>query len=323
MFSVTHTKRTLTSDRCKAALYLCQSLLFCMIAYSFFVVPVAAASSPFNIAYSGRLVDSVGKPITGPVNLTVEFYNAATGGNQKGPTYNFTAVALVDGVFKFPIEIDSAFFSVIFDATGETWVQLTHGTKVYSRQRIFAVPYALRVPVDESTVGFNSSGQLSLKDNGTVGAQIISSLNSSSATISASRLPALSGDVTGALGGTNTVTAIKGVSVATPTADDNGSFLQYNGTSFVLAPAASGASGTVTNVTATPPLTVTSGTSTPALAISQASSTTHGYLSLSDWNTFNSKQNQQSAASNGVDGYLSSTDWATLMASNPHSATQH
>jgi len=47
--------------------------------------------------------------------------------------------------------------------------------------------------------------------------------------------------------------------------------------------------GTVTSVTATAPISVTNGTTTPAISISQANSTTSGYLSSTDWNTFNSK----------------------------------
>jgi len=47
--------------------------------------------------------------------------------------------------------------------------------------------------------------------------------------------------------------------------------------------------GTVTSVTAIAPISVATGTTTPAISISQASSTTNGYLSSTDWNTFNSK----------------------------------
>jgi len=47
--------------------------------------------------------------------------------------------------------------------------------------------------------------------------------------------------------------------------------------------------GTVTSVTATSPISVATGTTTPAISISQANSTTSGYLSSTDWNTFNSK----------------------------------
>jgi len=51
---------------------------------------------------------------------------------------------------------------------------------------------------------------------------------------------------------------------------------------------ATGGGGTVTSVTGTAPISSSGGT-TPAISISQASSTTNGYLSSTDWNTFNSK----------------------------------
>ena len=50
-----------------------------------------------------------------------------------------------------------------------------------------------------------------------------------------------------------------------------------------------GGGGTVTSVTATTPLSSTGGT-TPNISITQATALTDGYLSATDWNTFNSKQ---------------------------------
>lgn len=50
-----------------------------------------------------------------------------------------------------------------------------------------------------------------------------------------------------------------------------------------------GGSGTVTAVTASPPLFSTGGT-TPNISITQANTSTDGYLSSTDWNTFNNKQ---------------------------------
>ncbi len=47
--------------------------------------------------------------------------------------------------------------------------------------------------------------------------------------------------------------------------------------------------GTVTNVTATAPISVISSTTTPAISMTQANTTTDGFLSSADWNTFNSK----------------------------------
>ncbi|PIK16078.1 tail fiber domain-containing protein [Halobacteriovorax sp. JY17] len=49
-------------------------------------------------------------------------------------------------------------------------------------------------------------------------------------------------------------------------------------------------SGTVASVSANAPLSVTSPTTSPDISISQANTTTDGYLSSTDWNTFNNKQ---------------------------------
>jgi hypothetical protein len=53
---------------------------------------------------------------------------------------------------------------------------------------------------------------------------------------------------------------------------------------------ATGSGGTVTSVTGTAPIASTGG-ATPAISISQATTSTDGYLSSTDWNTFNNKSN--------------------------------
>lgn len=103
-----------------------------------------------------------------------------------------------------------------------------------------------------------------------------------------------------------------------------------------------GAGGGVTDVTASAPLS-SSGGFTPNISISLANTSTNGYLSSTDWNTFNNKQNaltfgnltestsailtilggtgavigsgasiQVQQASTSLSGYLSSTDWNTF-----------
>ena len=93
--------------------------------------------------------------------------------------------------------------------------------------------------------------------------------------------------------------------------------------------------GTVTSVTGTSPIASSGGT-TPAISISQATTSTDGYLSSTDWNTFNNKQPAGTyvtsvgatspvtstggttptiampQATGSVSGYLSSTDWTTF-----------
>ena len=67
-----------------------------------------------------------------------------------------------------------------------------------------------------------------------------------------------------------------------------GQVLQTNGAG-ELTFATVGGGGTVTEVTTNAPLSVTSGTTTPDLTIAQSTTSTDGYLSSTDWNTFNNK----------------------------------
>ena len=102
--------------------------------------------------------------------------------------------------------------------------------------------------------------------------------------------------------------------------------------------------GTVTSVTGTAPIQ-SSGGNTPAISITQATTSTNGYLSSTDWNTFNNKQPAGSyvtsvgatspvtssggttptiampASSSTVSGYLTSTDWNTFNSKGTGSVT--
>lgn len=72
--------------------------------------------------------------------------------------------------------------------------------------------------------------------------------------------------------------------------------------------------GTVTGVSGTAPIASSGGT-TPAISISQATTSTDGYLSSTDWNSFNGKYDIPSVSGNTgkfltTDG--SATSWATV-----------
>jgi hypothetical protein len=91
--------------------------------------------------------------------------------------------------------------------------------------------------------------------------------------------------------------------------------------------------GTVTSVTGTAPV-VSSGGATPAISMPAATTSVDGYLTSTDWNTFNSKGSgtvtsvsatapitssggatpnlAMPAATTSVSGYLTSTDWTTF-----------
>jgi hypothetical protein len=94
-----------------------------------------------------------------------------------------------------------------------------------------------------------------------------------------------------------------------------------------------GASGTVTSVTGTSPV-VSSGGATPAISMPAATTSVNGYLTSTDWTTFNNKGSgtvtsvtgtapvvssggatpaiSMAAATTSVNGYLTSTDWNTF-----------
>jgi hypothetical protein len=111
------------------------------------------------------------------------------------------------------------------------------------------------------------------------------------------------------------------------------SAITINGTSTSLGGSIS--VGTVTSVTGTSPV-VSSGGTTPAISMPAATSSVNGYLTSSDWTTFNGKQPAGTyvtsvaatspvtstggttptiampAATTSVSGYLTSTDWNTF-----------
>jgi len=72
--------------------------------------------------------------------------------------------------------------------------------------------------------------------------------------------------------------------------------------------------GTVTSVTVASgtPLSINNNTTVPEISMAAASGSVNGYLSSTDWTTFNVKQNALGNASASVSGILTSTDWSTF-----------
>ena len=87
---------------------------------------------------------------------------------------------------------------------------------------------------------------------------------------------------------------LSGLSDVAITSPSSGQSLSYNGTNWVNS---SAGTGTVTSVSGTAPISVATGTTTPAISISQATTSTNGYLSSTDWNTFNNKWSSGTALS--------------------------
>jgi hypothetical protein len=130
-------------------------------------------------------------------------------------------------------------------------------------------------------------------------------------------------------GSTNTLSNIGNSSLTNSAITINGTSTSLGGSINV---------GTVTSVTGTSPV-VSSGGATPAISMAAASTTTDGYLTSTDWNTFNSKGSgtvtsvsatspvtstggatptiAMPAATTSVNGYLTSTDWNTFNGKAP------
>jgi hypothetical protein len=142
---------------------------------------VAASAQALPISYGGRLVDGNGAAREGQANLEVSFYDAAENGNMLGSSpYSLPATALSQGVFSVDLDLSDADVAVIFkDPKIPVWIEVTDTdqSRVYPRQRFSIVPYALKVPVDGATLGFDESGQLKvLAAPGTSAALSVASL---------------------------------------------------------------------------------------------------------------------------------------------------
>ena len=129
--------------------------------------------------------------------------------------------------------------------------------------------------------------------------------------------------VTSAVAGTGiSVSGATGAVTVTNTAPDqtvaiaSGTGISVSGTypNFTVTNTAPSSGGTVTSVTGTAPI-ASSGGATPAISISQSTTSTDGYLSSTDWNTFNGKATFPSQTGN-TGKFLqtngTSTLWSTL-----------
>ncbi|MCX6106001.1 MAG: hypothetical protein NTY08_09245 [Proteobacteria bacterium] len=151
-------KQSITSRRTK--------LFLCTVAGSFALLLNAAVSfaADYRLSYSGRLTQADGAPLAGPVDMAVKFWTDISSGNTLGSQIDYTAVPLNQGVFSLPLVLSSAQAEAIFrDGSEPVFIEVTAAGKTYPRQQYNYVPYALRVPVDGSSVVFDQYGNLGLK----------------------------------------------------------------------------------------------------------------------------------------------------------------
>jgi len=95
------------------------------------------------------------------------------------------------------------------------------------------------------------------------------------------------------------------------------SSITINGTPVSLGGSVTTPQGTITSVTGTAPISSSGGT-TPAISIAQANTSTSGFLSSTDWNTFNSKGTVTSVTATSP---VTSTGGATPVIAMPAATT--
>ncbi|MCX6107338.1 MAG: hypothetical protein NTY08_16045 [Proteobacteria bacterium] len=262
-----------------------------------------AHAAPFSVSYSGRLTQSSGAPVDGPVDISVKFWNAAVSGNTLTAPVEFTAVDLNSGVFSLPLELSSEQVQQIFgDVSSPVYIEITAAGKTYPRQQYSFVPLALRIPVDGKALAFDRNGNLGLSLSSLPAANQFLTKNSSGELIWGT--PAVTAGTSGTMSMPNVGTAGTYVKVVT---DAQGRVTQGLSLAAADVTAALGQSLTTavvaesgTNlyysdarargvISANAPLSY--GISSGQISVAQASGTASGYLSSADWTTFNSKQN--------------------------------
>ena len=138
-----------------------------------FAVSVAQ-SSGFNLPYSGRFVEDDGRPVEGPVDLVIRFYPSESATAHSAGPYAYSGIQLIDGVFQVNINLDAGQFNEVFPSVdSEIWIEITDASNgvTYGKQQLASTPFALKVPVDNKSIGWNDLGQLQVKDSNQVDGQ--------------------------------------------------------------------------------------------------------------------------------------------------------
>jgi len=124
----------------------------------------AQALGSLPMTYSGRLTESSGAPKEGPVEVVATFWTAEFDGTQLGQNFEFPAVPLNQGVFSlyFPF-LASQVQDIFRDGSEPVFIEIAASGKTYPRQKFNFIPLAMRIPVDNKTLSFDTlSGKLGI-----------------------------------------------------------------------------------------------------------------------------------------------------------------
>lgn len=187
--------------------------------------PASAATVAFS--YQARLTQPNGAPLVEPIDVEAGFFAAALGGTSLGSSpYRFQGIIPIDGLITLDFTLVGSEADTVFaDASAETWIEikdLTHD-RTYPRQRFSVVPYALKVPVDDTSIAYDEEGRLTVL---AVASDKVSGL-ASSLSGKANVDQSLAGDVTGSLAA-SVVSRIRGIDVSA-SAPTDGQVMTYSG----------------------------------------------------------------------------------------------
>jgi hypothetical protein len=162
-----------------------------ILALTFLATPVVA-QVPQDMTYTGRLVDNLGDPLAGPVNLELRVFDAETSGTELYSEQHLGVQLDVTGGFSVQLGLGtspSGTFDAALFSDPDRWLEVVVGTEVLTpRQIIASVPWALVaqqaneiVPdpngpfkdCGDDTVADPQTGLLWEKKTGTVGSAVV------------------------------------------------------------------------------------------------------------------------------------------------------
>ena len=150
--------------------------LAAMLALALLAAP-ALAQVPQDTTYTGRLVDDLGDPLTGPVDLELRIFDAATSGAQLYSEEHLGVVLDATGGFSVQLGLGtspSGSFDADLFSDVDRWLEVVVGIEVLTpRQIIGAVPWALiaqqanRIVPDPNEPRFEDCGDGTVADHQT------------------------------------------------------------------------------------------------------------------------------------------------------------
>ena len=136
---------------------LAHALAFTALALASGGAPSAAAAAvPGQVSFQGLLLDSGGAPLNGSVDLVFRLFDSSSGGTELW-TESHAGTSVLDGVYDVTLGATTPLTQTLLSG-GSLWLEIeADGEALTPRERLLAVPYALRAAEAESVGGLSST----------------------------------------------------------------------------------------------------------------------------------------------------------------------